>query len=54
MTLGWASNDPKLHQTRLATIAKRAKAARLKTKYWTPELHVGAFALPRFVQDHIK
>ena len=54
MTLGWASNDPKLHQTRLATIAKRAKTAKLKTKYWTPELHVGAFALPRFVQDHIK
>jgi spermidine synthase len=54
MTLGWASNDPKLHQTRLATIAKRAKAAKLKTKYWTPELHVGAFALPRFVQDHIR
>lgn len=54
MTLGWASNDPKLHQTKLATIAKRAKAARLKTKYYTPEIHVGAFALPRFVHDHIK
>jgi spermidine synthase len=54
MTLGWASNDPKLHQTKLAIIAKRAKAAKLKTKYWTPEIHVGAFALPRFVQDHVK
>lgn len=54
MTLGWASNDPKLHQTKLATIKKRAQTAKLRTKYWTPELHVGAFALPRFVQDYIK
>ena len=54
MTLGWASNDTKLHQTRLATIAKRAKAAKLKTKYYSPEVHVGAFALPQFVHSHIK
>jgi spermidine synthase len=54
MTLGWASNDPKLHQTKLATIAKRARAAKLKAKYWTPEIHVAAFALPRFVQDHVR
>lgn len=54
MTLGWASNDPKLHQAKLATVTKRAKAARLKTKYYTPEIHVGAFALPQFVRDHIR
>lgn len=54
MTLGWASNDPKLHQTKLATIAKRAKAAKLRTKYYTPEIHVGSFALPQFVHSHIK
>jgi spermidine synthase len=54
MTLGWASNDPKLHQAKLATISKRAKTARLKTKYYTPEIHVGAFALPQFVRDHIR
>jgi spermidine synthase len=53
MTLGWASNDAKLHQTKLATIAKRAKAARLKTKYYSPEVHVGSFALPQFVHSHI-
>jgi spermidine synthase len=54
MTLGWASNDPKLHQAKLATVAKRVKAARLKTKYYTPDIHVGAFALPQFVRDHIR
>jgi spermidine synthase len=54
MTLGWASNDAKLHQTRLATIARRAKAAKLKTKYYSPDVHVGSFALPRFVHSHIK
>lgn len=54
MTLGWASNDPKLHQAKLATIARRVKTTRLKTKYYTPEIHVGAFALPQFVRDHIR
>ena len=54
VTLGWASNDTRLHQARLATIAKRAKAARLKTRYYTPEVHVGSFALPQFVRSHIK
>ena len=48
----WAAADPVA--ARLATISKRAKAARLRTKYYTPEVHVGAFALPQFVRQHVK
>jgi len=54
MTLGWATNNKKLRETTLATLTKRFKAARLKTKYYTPEVHRGAFALPQFIQGYIK
>ena len=39
----------------LRTIATRYKKARsFKTRYWTPEVHVAAFALPRFIAEHVK
>jgi hypothetical protein len=34
------------------TIAQRYRTAgSFKTKYWTPEVHVAAFAQPRFIAD---
>ena len=37
------------------TIAARyKKAGSFKTKYWTPEVHVAAFALPRFIAEHVR
>jgi spermidine synthase len=52
MAMGFASDDKTLRQTPAKTIAARyAKAGRFSTRYWTPELHVGAFALPRFIAD---
>jgi len=37
------------------TIAARyKKAGSFKTRYWTPEVHVAAFALPRFIAEHVK
>jgi len=34
------------------TIAKRyRKAGAFKTQYWTPEVHVAAFAQPRFIAE---
>jgi spermidine synthase len=29
------------------------KAGRFPTRYWTPEVHVAAFALPRFIADKV-
>lgn len=54
MTLGWASANPKARAVSIATLRKRFQAARLKTKYYTPDIHAACFALPRFVQAHIK
>jgi spermidine synthase len=49
MTLGWASDDPRLRGQREVDIAERFAAAGLQTRYYTPEVHVAAFALPRFI-----
>jgi spermidine synthase len=54
MALGWASPNPRARAVPVATLRKRFQAARLKTKYYTPEIHAACFALPRFVQAHIK
>lgn len=54
MALGWATDNAKARAVPIAKLRKRAKAARLKTRYYTPEIHVAAFALPRFIQDHIR
>jgi spermidine synthase len=52
LAMGFASDDARLRRTPVKTIARRyAKAGRFATRYWTPELHAGAFALPRFIAD---
>ena len=49
MAMGWAAKEKKLRQHPVRTIAARyEKAGSFKTRYWTPEVHVAAFALPRF------
>src|SRR5215211_9035016 len=55
MAMGWAAKDRKLRQHQMPTIAARyKKAGSFKTRYWTPQVHVAAFALPRFVADIVK
>jgi spermidine synthase len=52
MAMGWATDDAALRQVPVETIAERYKAAgAFATKYWTPEVHKAAFALPRFIAD---
>lgn len=54
MAMGWASDDKTLRQTSVKTIAQRySRAGRFSTRYWTPEVHVAAFALPRFIAEHV-
>jgi spermidine synthase len=54
MAMGWAAKEKKLRRYPVRTIAARyQKAGRFKTKYWTPEVHVAAFALPRFIAEHV-
>jgi spermidine synthase len=54
MTLGWASDQPAQRDVPLARLRRRFAAALLKTKYYTPEIHRAAFALPAFVRDQLR
>jgi spermidine synthase len=55
MAMGWATDNKRLREVPLKTIAERyARAGRLATKYWTPEVHKAAFALPRFIVEQLK
>ena len=48
--MGWATDNADLRKVSLETLEARYKAAGLDTKYYTPELHKGAFALPAYVK----
>ncbi len=55
MTLGWAGKDAAATQHDAAEIRARAEAAHIlgTTRYWTPDIHVGAFNLPPYIADHL-
>jgi spermidine synthase len=55
MTLGWAAKDASLATTPLETIRTRASQAGIlgTTRYWTPEIHTGAFNLPPYIARHL-
>lgn len=54
MTFAWASDDPAARRVDLPTLRQRWQAADLQTRYYTPELHQAAFALPRYLLDLLK
>jgi spermidine synthase len=49
--LSWASDSDASLKTDVATLRRRQRSRKIETRYWTPELHGGAFALPQFIQD---
>ncbi len=55
MTLGFAAKQPGLGQVPVETVRARAEAAGIigLTKYWTPEIHAGAFNLPPYISQHL-
>jgi spermidine synthase len=54
LAMGWATDNKRMRQTPAKTIAARyRKAGSFQTKYWTPDVHVAAFALPRFIADAV-
>ena len=50
LALGWAS-DTLAPDVPVQTLAQRAAAARLSTRYYTPEVHRAAFALPPYIAE---
>ena len=54
MTMGFATNDKALRAVPLSTVEERFAAAKLSTRYYTPDVHKAAFALPRFIRDLVE
>jgi spermidine synthase len=55
MTLGVAAKGNGLAESSVETIRSRAQSAGIlgSTRYWTPEIHVGAFNLPPYIAEHL-
>ncbi|MBV9431027.1 MAG: polyamine aminopropyltransferase [Hyphomicrobiales bacterium] len=54
MTMGFATDDKALRAVPLSTLEERFRSAKLSTRYYTPEVHKAAFALPRFIRDLVE
>ncbi|MEL7529590.1 MAG: polyamine aminopropyltransferase [Pseudomonadota bacterium] len=54
MTLGWATDNPELRRQTATVLEERFNAAGFQTRYYTPDVHAAAFALPRFILDAVE
>jgi spermidine synthase len=55
MSYGWATDNAKLRHHRRKKIERRyAKAGSFPTRYWRPDVHVAAFALPTYIRDLVE
>ena len=54
MTFAWATDEPGLQQISLTTLRERYGQAGLQTRFYTPELHQGSFALPQYILDVLR
>ncbi len=53
MAFGWASDNAALRDTPQDMLEQRFAEARIDTRYYTPGVHRGAFALPGYVAELI-
>lgn len=53
MAFGFASDNERLNQPDLASIEKRFAQSGIKTRYYTPQIHLGCFAMPQYVLDEL-
>jgi spermidine synthase len=50
MAFGWGT-DGGTRRTPVETLRARYEAAGIRTRYYTPEVHAGAFALPGYIRE---
>lgn len=53
MAMGWGTDNPALTAISIDQLKERFKAANVKTRYYTPDVHLASFALPQYVLDII-
>ena len=51
MAFGWATNTTDHRQTTVEALTKRFNTAAFQTRYYTPDVHKAAFALPPYISD---
>ncbi len=54
MAFAWATNNSSLRQTSIDVLHERFAKSGIETRYYTPEIHQAAFALPQYVAEAIK
>ena len=54
MTFGWASDDAQRRAASLEILQRRFRREEVKTRYYTPEIHLASFAMPQYVLDLIR
>jgi spermidine synthase len=53
MTFAWATDNLALKEVSIETLQERFKQSGIKMRFYTPEVHKGAFALPQYVLNAI-
>jgi spermidine synthase len=53
MTFAWGSTDSQHRKLSLDTLRQRFAGSGIVTRYYNPEVHIGAFALPQYVLQAI-
>lgn len=54
MAFGWGTDDLSLRQISTDRLQERFAAINLATKYYNPDLHRGAFALPTYIAERVE
>ena len=54
MAFGWATDNAELRGLSRDELARRQGAADISTRYYTPGIHLAAFALPPYVLNMLK
>jgi spermidine synthase len=49
MAFGWASDEPNYRRMDLDTLRSRYRESGIPTRYYNPEIHLSAFALPQYL-----
>lgn len=53
MAFAWATDDPALRHLDIESLKDRFNACGIETRYYNPEIHRAAFALPQYVRKAI-
>ncbi len=51
MTFSWGTDNPEYKKLSLEEIRNRYLKSGIKTKYYTPEIHLASFALPNYILE---